>query len=128
MIKSCQPEWQYFYDRYIQDELYGEDFEKFTEHLSTCVVCSSSLKVKKELIRLLGHKPTVELPSDFESKLHKKIDDLETRRNGFFFKHLEWITFFLVLIIGLTSILCFYAFDHFEKQANVQEQHLIEKN
>jgi predicted anti-sigma-YlaC factor YlaD len=60
---------------YIDGKLEGKLKEQVEEHLLSCKACSEDLDTIMAIKKQLGNMEEIEVPKDFISKIHKRIED-----------------------------------------------------
>jgi len=67
---------------YIDNLLDDKTKEKFEEHIKSCEDCCAELEKLKEVVGILNSFEEVELPSDFQKSLHKKLAEEERKQKN----------------------------------------------
>ncbi|ADD02088.1 putative transmembrane anti-sigma factor [Thermoanaerobacter mathranii subsp. mathranii str. A3] len=59
--------------QYVDDELDKTQKEELEKHLESCESCKKEYYLQKKIIKSLKNMPPIELPEDFNKKLHQKL-------------------------------------------------------
>lgn len=78
---------------FLDGELKQKNLTKFRDHREVCEVCKSKLNSMKDLINGLNNIKPILPPNDFTVKLHKKINNLNSRKLSKKWNPLELLPF-----------------------------------
>lgn len=63
---------------FIDGELNGKIESNLKQHINTCNSCKREYDIQKSIREILINMPPVELPADFNTRLHQKLTELES--------------------------------------------------